>query len=243
MDERTNESLGVSTGHSLLRALFGTRAAGIAVVGADGRIELANQHLAELLHMRSEDLRGQPLEALLPGIWDLSGDGAERRLEAHVPGGWVVPVRVELSMLGSDRHAIVHVVDASDEIDAQRTRSQLEFWRATAHALDVPLAIVNRLGAIGWVNDAFCRLAGYSESELVGIPYFTFLEGEDALEQKRVLGQLLKGGGHSTAQRVHWRTVRGSPREITMRHLACADAEGSVRWIVLAGIDAGAFSG
>ena len=143
-----------------LSALLDAAPDGIALVGADGRIEYVNQAALELFGYAREELLGVVVERLIPGrlrarhLGDriaygeyprLRPMGLGLRLQGLRRDGSEVPVEISLAPMesGSGRAFIAVVRDATE----QRKLEQERLRSAQAHTVE---EIVGALDAIVW---------------------------------------------------------------------------------------------
>lgn len=171
----------VAPAHRLLQALFDSSADAIVVVGADGRIRLANEACRHLLGYAPQELVGLPVDQLVPaatpGHRGLREEyllrpqprpmGSGRELAARHREGHEVPVDISLSPfeLGGERFTAASLRD-----DRARSASLITLRvQATALASAANgVVITDRSGIVLWANPAAARLTGYPLDELVG---------------------------------------------------------------------------
>lgn len=144
----------------LFEEIFNTLQEGVLVISADGRIEYANVSAQRLIGLGDEDLSGQTLWRLVPGLRPslepaLSADGISalpimaREFELTYPDPrtvrlYMVPFRVEGR--GAPRRFAVILSDITREkqttearIESERTSSILLLAAGVAHELGNPL--------------------------------------------------------------------------------------------------------
>lgn len=166
---------------ALSQILFAASADAILVVDGEGRIVLANAACWRLLGHEPADLRGKPLELLIPARFVRHGalrDGyfADPRprpmglglsLAARHADGSEIPVDISLTPLElGDR-----VWTAAAMRDLRGRSSGPESLRVQATALQSAangIVITDRAGVIVWVNPAACAITGYAADELIG---------------------------------------------------------------------------
>lgn len=151
------------------RVSFQESPLGIALLAADGRIEIANPALARILGRPARRLAGSPLphEFRPDGAMPAWGD----RLEIELPGGAGKPPRwLELRRMrigpseATDDGGMLLVEDVTRERRA-RVEQRLA---AIAFESRQPSVVTDREGTILRVNRAFVELTGYPAAELLG---------------------------------------------------------------------------
>jgi ammonium transporter, Amt family len=158
---------------------------GIAVVDGQGLIRHANDHLVELTGYSSENLNGQPVAFLVPA-WDrnaspsslfdaeMSGvlNGAvDLRLNLRCRKGNDLEVLAALSpfVFDGEPWVVMLVRDMRTIRAAEQHRIATELrFRLAFEGNMAPMTVTNLDDRITSVNDAFCRMVGYSKEELLG---------------------------------------------------------------------------
>ncbi len=166
---------------ALSRVLFEASADAIVVVDGEGRITLANAACWRLLGREPAELRGQPLEMLIPGRFPRHAAlragymsdprprpmGLGLSLSARHADGREIPVDISLTPLRiGDR-----VWTAAALRDLRGRSAGPDSLRIQATALQSAangIVITDRAGVIVWVNPAACAITGYDADELVG---------------------------------------------------------------------------
>lgn len=161
------------------RDLLDSTPDGIVMVNPTGRIVLANKQAESLFGYQSGELRGQPVEILLPRRYRgahvghrsnyfsqsrIRTMGAGLELHGVRKDGAEFPVEISLSPLKTEEGALVMsaIRDISD-----RKRAEQKFRGLLESAPDA-IVIVNRSGEIVLVNSQTERLFGYPRQELLG---------------------------------------------------------------------------
>jgi len=176
----------------------------ILLVDGEGLIHYVNNVCEALLGWKPEELRGQPVERLVPGRF--TGHAQLRRGYAEAPSrramkpglelyalhrcGEEVPVDILLNPVQHDGrpHVLVSIRDSRQQREVIR---QLHILSVAVQSAATGVVITNTEGRIVSVNPAVTRLTGYSEAELVGNT-----------------PRLLKSGHHDEAYyRALWQTV------------------------------------
>ena len=161
------------------RDLLDSTPDGIVMVNPTGRIVLANKQAESLFGYQPGELRGQPIEILLPQRYRgahvghrsnyfsqsrIRTMGAGLELHGVRKDGAEFPVEISLSPLKTEEGALVMsaIRDISD-----RKRAEQKFRGLLESAPDA-IVIVNRNGEIVLVNSQTERLFGYPRQELLG---------------------------------------------------------------------------
>jgi diguanylate cyclase (GGDEF)-like protein/PAS domain S-box-containing protein len=192
-----------------LAALVAATAEAILSVDLQGRIRWVNARAGQLYGCGQEALLGRPLADLIHGdaepflraINEASRAGEPLRDELeHVDRfGRIFPVEVTVSPLFDHRAALtgrsVLVRDISERKAAEERLSEADrrFEQALLHA-PCGMALVGLDGSWMEVNDALCRLAGYTHEELLGKTFVDITHPDDvdadvALREDLVLGR------------------------------------------------------
>ncbi len=205
----------LSGAETIYRQAAETMAEAVAAFSPDGRIVFANARLSELLGIPHEHILGHRFEEIVQ-------PEDRPRLAAMVRRAEAIPARERLLMTDSrarPRPALVsisvsHTSDgvvftavAMDMTDIERIAESLARARADRQNLQedilrlqntlanaaVGLAITTTSGRFAEVNEAFCRLLGYSERELGGLTHDELIHPDDRTESARLAAHLLAG--------------------------------------------------
>jgi len=173
-------------GHSL-EWLLGAATDAMLIIGADGRIVLANPSLERLFGLSHDELIGQPVEILIPERFRHShvgqrGDyfaqprarsmGAGSALFGRHRDGREFPVEVSLSPLQTSQGlplalATIHDITHRKEAEAALQESEARMRAIFETAVDAIITIDDH-GILERLNPAAERLFGYREQEVAG---------------------------------------------------------------------------
>ena len=152
---------------------------GIVIVNSTGRIVLVNTQAEKLFGYSADELRGQPVEMLLPprkrGLYvgeraayfthpHIRMVGADWELYGFRKDGTEFPVEISLSPIETDegRFSISAIRDISDRKKAEQK------FRGLLEAAPDAIVIVNRNGEIVLVNSQTEKLFDYQREQLLG---------------------------------------------------------------------------
>ena len=170
----------------LFQKLFEASPDAVLLVGADGRIVRANAQVAALFGHCLDEIIGQPIEVLMPersrpvhgharahyaDAPELRPMGQGLELFALHSDGREFPVEISLSPVDTDDGqmvlTVVRDISARKEVEAALKLTQF----ALDHAADGE-AWLRRDGSYAYVNEAMCRLFGYSREEFLALTVF-----------------------------------------------------------------------
>jgi PAS domain S-box-containing protein len=169
----------------------------IVVVDEDGEILAANPRAEELFRLGRDELLGRPVDELFARPWlrlrrtgsslevpALRGDGTEFPAEISVarfdgPGGTLTAAAIRD---GTER--------AGREAGLREAR---ERFRRVFEDGPVAMALVGEDFRLSEVNDAFCRLTGYSAQELARLTFADITHPDDVDAGLRLAGKVFAG--------------------------------------------------
>lgn len=223
-----------------------------AIVTADQRqiIVMANRAAAEVFRCRPEDLIGRPLTDLMPARHrarhreQVAAYGAERAPARRMQGarevlglradGEEFPIEAAISQAHADGLVLYTVIlrDLTAERHAAAARVRNERLLAASFTSNVvgmaQIDPVTRRYVA--VNDAFCRLSGYTEAELLSMDPDRLNHPDDRRDEAK-LAALLHG---DTGYRVEKRLVRrdATPVWVEVTASVVREADGHPRYVV-----------
>ncbi len=158
---------------------------GIFQVGHNFRFEYMNDRLCDMVGRTRSELLGHDFrEFLHPDSVDLVADRYVRRQRGEkVPSVYQfkivrkngTPRDVEISstsMMGRDgrMNTIGQILDITEEVESKQALGESERrYRDLVETMDDGLATDDEIGVITYVNDAFCKMLGYTRDEIVGL--------------------------------------------------------------------------
>ncbi len=159
--------------------------AGIFQIGHDFRFEYANDRLCDMLgRTRSEILGHDFREFLHPDSIDLvAGRYVGRQRGEKSPSIYEFKIvhkngtsrDVEVSgstLMGQDgkMNTIAQILDITEEVESKHALEESERrYRDLVETMDDGLAIDDENEIITYVNDALCKMLGYSRDEIIGL--------------------------------------------------------------------------
>jgi len=175
----------------LPRALFEASADAIVVVDGAGAIVLANAACWGLLGYSPVELRGRPVELLIPERFPRHGKlrseylanprprpmGQGLALRARHADGREIPVDISLTPLrvGDSLWSAAALRDMRGRAGGPE---DLRIQATALHSAANGIVITDRSGTIAWVNPAACAITGYAADELVGMHTRILKSGE-----------------------------------------------------------------
>ncbi|MEM7115110.1 MAG: PAS domain S-box protein [Chloroflexota bacterium] len=168
------------------------------IVGANGRIQQVNPATTKLLGYSEEDIVGRPLGNILNartfplqdiGLVDLLSNEPLRNIEAAyiAQGGHEIPIIFSSSAIrNGDNHVTGIVCVAQDITGLKETEKALaereKQFRLLFDEAPIGMAILDLSKTFLRVNQAFCELVGFSQTELLGNNMLTTLVHSNSLE-------------------------------------------------------------
>jgi diguanylate cyclase (GGDEF)-like protein/PAS domain S-box-containing protein len=175
----------------------------MVMVDQDGRIELVNANFERLFGYPRDELLGREIEMLLPAALSerhaqlresfMGGPQGRRMAEGRElfglkKDGSLVPLEIALSAGGSlSAHAVVAtVVDITERkrhLDALQERETR--YRGVVETSPDGFWLTDARGRFITINDAYCRMSGYSREELLqrAIPHLEAKESREEVER------------------------------------------------------------
>ena len=172
------------------------------LLGYDSPAELIGEHVSAVI---SPDDANRMLEfgrsraggELPPSVYEFKGKRKEGKLVD-------VEASVSTSTVAGRRYITTMVRDIADRKQAERALCESEErFRAAFEQANVGIVQASFDGILLKVNPGFCKIVGYSEDEVRGLPIREITHPEDYEEEEELTRQLLAGeiGGYSIEKR------------------------------------------
>ncbi len=260
--ERRRAEQALATSEELLRDLYETMAQGVVFQAADGRIISANPAAQRILGLTLDQLQGRTSSD--PRWRAMRADGSDfpgeehpamvalrtgRRVEAVRMGiyhpeadatRWVLIDAVPRFRAGElHPHQVFTVfTDITDlrTAEAALQESEDRFRYAFDHSA-VGMGVSDLDGHYTRLNDAFCRMMGYSREELEGQHFAMLAFPEDAACLGESVGQLMDGTASDVRLRRRMRAKDGTTRWADAVYALRRDAEGEPLHFITSMID------
>jgi PAS domain S-box-containing protein len=189
------------------RGAFEQAPHGMCLSAPNGRLLQVNRAYCELVgHSEQELLAGSWSAVTHPEDLDASRAAVEKLLSGQASclefekryigsRGNVVQVRMKISLLrdlgGQPSHFVAHVEDITSHKAAELAlRRREERFRAAFEYAPFGLALVDREGRILQVNATACHMLGYSEEELIAVPWDGITHPDDIAISREMMSRL-----------------------------------------------------
>ncbi|TAN59472.1 MAG: PAS domain S-box protein [Magnetospirillum sp.] len=208
--ERYRAQMELAASEARFRLLNDRSPIGIVQAGADGSCLYANDRWVELTGRRREELLGHKWcdvvdprdRAAVAKTWaDLAWSGGEITGEMRIlaPDGGIRWVLERASALGGPGGSAGLVVTFEDITAARDDKLKLKlseekFAKAFQGSPDAQVISTMADGSYVEVNNAFCRLLGYSRTELMGSDSGTLGVWANPADRERLIGMVTQDG-------------------------------------------------
>ena len=227
---------------------------GVVLLDVAGTIQRLNPAAAELVEGAVADLRGRPLLSLVHP--DDREDEAERfeelaagrrgesRFQARLmsASGRVVDVEVHgavtLDAAGAPDGLICHLTDISNQTRLMRRlrRSQERFRQAFDHAA-IAMATTRVDGQLTRVNDAFCRLLGYTKVEMLAMGFADFTHPEDLQRSRDLIDEACRTGAEQYTVEKRYLHKDGRVVRVALNVAVLRDEDGAPTGLIGQAVD------
>ncbi len=174
---------------------------GVYVVDKDFRYLVAEGPVTDTFGLSRESLEGHTVAEVFP---DERGERMEARLRRTFAGetisfetqhnGRVYWTR-QAPLKDSIGHAVILTMDITDRKQAEEAlRESEERFRAILRQATAGIVRKDEDGRLIFVNQAFCNMLGYTESELLGKTMWDLMHAEDIEENRRAYSRLMLEG-------------------------------------------------
>ncbi len=197
--ERKRMEAALAEAEERFRRIVETGAEGIYLIDLDGRIEFANEAMAQMLGYSVGELTGKMhRDLVVSGRWrpretQLWRKGEIERFETeyrHRTGRRiqaVISIAPMYDSTGTLTGGLAMVMDMTE-----RYRAEAERDRIFKLSLDM-LAVLDPRGRLARCNPAWERTTGYTIVEIEGKEVFTFIHPEDLANAREAREQLMRG--------------------------------------------------
>jgi len=192
--------------------LFQVAPVGLVVVDAAGMIGRCNAVTLNLLRLARDEVEGHPLTVFLDRVshaqWFAMIDQARQGRSGRGPlllARERHPVLVHVAQAGPEEYLVALVDQGPEEAAREDQRRALASFRTLVDRTPLGLCITNPQGIFEYVNPAYCRLYGYSSSELLG-QHFTLVVPPEYRQQLVSLHDAFIAGKEEL--RGEWEVVR-----------------------------------
>ena len=167
------------------------------LAGDAGLVVGANALAEELFGLSRRELLGRPIEDLFSRPWlRLRRTGARLELPAVRSDGSEFPAEISLSRIETpDGELVAAAIRDSSESAVREAslREARERFRRVFEDGPVAMAMVGDDFKLAEVNDAFCRLTGYSARELAELTFADITHPDDVDTSLRLAGKVFGG--------------------------------------------------
>ena len=218
---------------------------GMVMVGADGKILVANEHMVRLFGYTREELLGRPIELLVPERYrgahvplragyarapSLRAMGANRDLTGQHKDGTEFPVEIGLSSMRwcGETVSLAAVIDISVrkrlELELRDANAHLEeFTYVASHDLKSPLRGIGDL--VDWLSEEPARAARRSARSTRNLDP----DPNSGIAMERVIDDLRRPRGARRLDRARLGLPPGAPRRPDRARVAAAGLRGPRR--------------
>ena len=194
-----------------LRATFDQAAVGIAHVGVDGRWQMVNKKLCDIVGYPAEELVTKTFQDIThPDDLELDLDKFGQLLRGEIDNyqmekrylckdGRILWALLTVSLVRGQAGEPRYFVSVIEDIDARKQaeaglRKREAYFRSFFEASSIGAAILNPAGRFVAVNDCYCAMLGLSRDALLaGMGPIDLTHPDDIAEDRERIGKLLRG--------------------------------------------------
>jgi len=191
----------------LLTVLGDKSPVGVCII-QEGRFCYVNPAFLTFTGYSAHELEGRDsLEIVVPEDTDLVRENTIKMLRGETPSlsqfrvvckdgsiKWAMQTVSSIQYRGK-RAALVNYMDITERKEAEEAlRRSEERYRTILDEMESGYYEQDLAGSFTFVNDAMCRLLGYSREELIGMNYQAYTPGDDA-ERRRTVWNSVYGTG------------------------------------------------
>lgn len=198
MNELLNAKIHMNDMNIRLNSIINNMDEGIIVTNQHGRIEDINPKAVEIFGAQREKILGENIRNLIQSkerenIIDMSGKGALELTALH-SNGKSIPIEFAITDMVIDEKksyiAIMSDITEKKLFEAKLKESEEKF-RSAFNSSAIGMAIVNKKGEFKQVNDAVCKILGYTNEELLASTFQSIIISQDLADAEAKRAALL----------------------------------------------------
>ncbi len=209
-------------------AIVNTVIDSIITINAKGIIESFNPAAESMFGYDANDVIGRNVNILVPEPYHDEHDGYldryhetgkaniigfGRELEAVRRDGSVFPMELSVSemQIGEEQKFTGVIRDITERKKAEEELSKsVKLYHSLVEAINEGLAVIDENGIYTYVNEQFCKMLGYSMTEIIGAHWMNF-QNEDA---QKVIEEQLKKRAKGSSEHYELETTRKDGKKI-----------------------------
>ena len=220
---------------------------GIVIIDASGTVTTVNRSVEKLFGYERAELIGRNVNLLMPepdrsrhdgyianylNTGDAKIIGIGRQVRGRRKDGATFPMNLAISEinLGGERFFAGIIQDLS-ELQQER-----DFISATLDTAGALIVVLDPRGQIVRFNRGCQAATGYTQAEMLGLPFWNLLLQEEREGVEDVFAELIRTGS-SNEYVNHWRARDGEARLIEWSNTVLKDSQGNVEFVIATGID------
>ncbi len=208
---------------AILHDILNNSHEGFVIIGEDYKFEYVNKKGLQIFGGTLEDLIGHDFRKFMPADTAklVSGRFEARRKGEDVPSVYPMEIirkdgvirtvegRVSI-VLGSDgkRKTLAHLLDITQLLaDSEALEESETRYQMLVETMNDGLVIDDADGNLVYTNDAFCKMIGYTPTELLGNPWIELTKGMDSESLATKIVE--RKSGKSESYELNWTSKTG----------------------------------
>ncbi len=233
-----------------LSALLDAAVDGIVILDANGGIEGFNTSAERLFGFSPEEIMGQNINTLMSDPCRSEQDpsldsylrtrqprliGSSRELVARRWDGTTFPIELAVGEVRSQVPRFVGIIrDISERKEIERRLTQREKeLRLTIENAPIPISTVGLDGMVLSANPSFCKMLGYTQSEIVRMSFRDFTHPDDLPLTVTLMEEALRGEGDTYTYQKRYVHEDGRVVHVVLHNGVVRDDEGRPVMIVV----------